>query len=101
MPVLTPGEFDNFPLELQLEIQATRIQPFWDKKSRQFRKWKGALLNGDPTKDPRTYTLVGYGTGDPRAPHTSNYDAGGPATVTDPLLLDLGDISVPQISPRG
>jgi hypothetical protein len=68
MPLLTPGEYDDLPLEAQEALGRVTRQPMKDQKSRAFRRWKGGFMNGDLEADPRSMEQVGFGTGDPKAP---------------------------------
>lgn len=68
MTLLTPGEFDDLPLEAQQALGRIHRQPSNDFKSNKFRRLKGKFMNGDLEADPKSYVTVGHGTGDPRAP---------------------------------
>lgn len=71
MPQLTPGEYDDLSLDAQQALGRVVQQPHKDKKSKEYRKWKGRYMNGEIDADPRSLLTVGHGTGDPKAPAPS------------------------------
>lgn len=69
MPLLTPGEYDDLPQNIKDELAGVMMQTYKDTKDTSYRKKKGPFMNGELYADPRPSVKVGFGTGDPRAPH--------------------------------
>lgn len=84
MPLLTPGEYDDLPLEAQQVLHQIVRQPHKDKKDNAYRAKKGRYMNGEIDADPTSLTTVGFGAGDPKAP-----------------LPDPTPSQPPKVSPQG